>query len=193
MKRTGFFLQAARDCGYAVVDWSLLPTEHKTRELGIPVENAFLEENTLPRGTFDVVYHCEFLVHFEDPVNALRTMAAYLGPEGVLAFEVGLMAESRFWYRLTGKISLGHHLWFYSDRALTVLLDRARAGHYKNPVLWAMSVAVDPGWRACRRSSRASLCKVRNVPAVYRGTFRTSFGSPKVFVIAKPRVYARHA
>ena len=122
------FLRAARQLGYDVAGLEPHPDRAASvaRELGIPMEQAFIEDDSLPPGRFDVVYHCDLLAHFPDPFRALSSMTRLLRPGGVLCFEVGILGDiSPVWYRLIEKIGLGHHLFLYSFRSLDVLLDRA--------------------------------------------------------------------
>jgi SAM-dependent methyltransferase len=123
----GFFLAAVRPYGYEVE--GLEPSRGYNKQLevlGIPVVHAYIEDNQLPRHSFDVVYHCDLLAHFPDPIQSLSAMCELLRPGGVLCFEVGLLGGvSPFWYRLVGSIGLGPHLWLYSDRAFHILMKRA--------------------------------------------------------------------
>lgn len=124
----GFFLTSARDQGYAVVGLEPHPSRarHVMTSLGIEVEPCDLDHHTLPRNSFDVVYHCDLLSHFADPVKALQTMSDLLRPGGALCFEVGILGGiSPLWYRLIGQIGLGTHVWLYSEKALYLLLAQA--------------------------------------------------------------------
>jgi SAM-dependent methyltransferase len=124
----GFFLAAARKCGYEVwgIEANKLRAQRAQTELSLPVEAAFLEHSKLPRASFDVVYHCDLLAHFADPIGQLNRMTAFLRPGGVLCFEVGILGGvSPVWYKLVGEIGLGQHLWLYSDDALKKLLNNA--------------------------------------------------------------------
>jgi SAM-dependent methyltransferase len=124
----GFFLAAARSHGYEV--YGMEPShafDHELEALGIPVEHSFVETNCLPKHTFDVVFHCDLLAHFPDPIRSLEAMCELLTPGGVLCFEVGLLGgSSHLWYPLIGNIGLGEHLWLYSDEAFRNLMSRAR-------------------------------------------------------------------
>jgi SAM-dependent methyltransferase len=123
----GFFLTAARSLGYEVM--GLEPNRaygNRLQQLGIPVANEVVERNSLPRRSFDVVYHCDLLAHFPDPIRSLAAMCDLLSPTGVLCFEVGLLGGiSPLWYTLVGRIGLGQHLWLYSDRAFRNLMRKA--------------------------------------------------------------------
>lgn len=123
----GFFLTAARGLGYEVL--GMEPSrayDQRLEALGIPVVHTFVEDNSLPKHSFDVVYHCDLLAHFPDPTRSLSAMCGLLSPKGVLCFEVGLLGGvSHFWYPLVGNIGLGQHLWLYSDQAFQNLMRRA--------------------------------------------------------------------
>jgi SAM-dependent methyltransferase len=123
----GFFLESARARGYEVVGMEPNQSyDERLEQLGIPVTHEFLDKNSLPAHSFDVVYHCDLLAHFPDPIRSLSSMCELLRPGGVLCFEVGLLGGiSRSWYPLVGKLGLGQHLWLYSDRAFRNLMGRA--------------------------------------------------------------------
>jgi SAM-dependent methyltransferase len=123
----GFFLEAVRSHGFEVLGLEPNPAYDKMlRDRDLPVVHEFIEQNSLPRHSFDVVYHCDLLAHFPDPIQSLAAMCDLLTPSGVLCFEVGLLGGiSSSWYRLVGRIGLGQHLWLYSDPAFKTLMRRA--------------------------------------------------------------------
>jgi SAM-dependent methyltransferase len=124
----GFFLSAARSLGYEVLGMEPSRTyDQRLKAAEIPIVHAFVEDNSLPRHSFDVVYHCDLLAHFPDPIRSLSAMCELLSPKGVLCFEVGLLGGiSPSWYKLVGSIDLGPHLWLYSDRAFQSLMKSAK-------------------------------------------------------------------
>ena len=67
------FLKAARELGYDISGMDPHPgrAESVSKQLGITVEQAFVEDDAIPPGGFDVVYHCDLLSHFPDPLRAL--------------------------------------------------------------------------------------------------------------------------
>ena len=125
----GHFLHEARNLGYEAA--GLEPDPHRARlareQYQLAVHEAFLANHELPRGHFDVVYHCDMLSHFHDPVAALRSMTELLRPGGVLCFEVGILGgiDPR-WYRAVGSVGLERHIWLYSASALDRLFTEAR-------------------------------------------------------------------
>jgi len=161
----GFFLMEARARGYDVVglDAHLGRARHVSETLQIEVESCRLEDSRLPPASFDVVYHCDLLAHFSDPIAALHLMARLLRPDGVLCFEVGILGGiSPIWYRFTGGLGLGYHLWLYSGKAVYALL--AQAGlHLEHVQRFGLApravvgtVVTRLGRRAARRSDSPS-------------------------------------
>jgi SAM-dependent methyltransferase len=124
----GFSLAALRSHGYEVIGLEPSPAyDRRLQQLDIPVAHEFIENNSLPRHSFDVVYHCDLLAHFPDPIRSLASMCELLSATGVLCFEVGLLGGiSPSWYTLVGRIGLRQHLWLYSDRAFRDLMRKAR-------------------------------------------------------------------
>ena len=96
------------------------------RRTGIRVEPAFLEQDTLPPNSFDVVFHIDLLSHFIDPVKSLKSMRRLLREDGVICFEVGLFSKlSPFWHKFAGRANMPDHRWFYDERALQATLERS--------------------------------------------------------------------
>jgi SAM-dependent methyltransferase len=122
----GQFLALARARGYRVAAVEPNPESARlARQLGIDVEQALIEESTLPPRSYDVVFHIDLLSHFPDPVRALRKMAELVKPGGIVCFEVGAAALARGWYPFVGRPGYPQHLWHFSERAIYVLLQRA--------------------------------------------------------------------
>jgi SAM-dependent methyltransferase len=124
----GHFLAAATAAGYEVRGIEPHPgrARRAAARLGVAIDCAFLEAWSPHAERFDIVYHCDLLSHFPDPLGALRTMAALLRPGGVLAFEVGLLGDvAPDWYARINVLGYPQHRWLYSERSLRILLGRA--------------------------------------------------------------------
>jgi SAM-dependent methyltransferase len=123
----GYFLRAARAAGYAVAGVDANPERagQVSQSLGVEVRSGLFEELQFTH-TYDVVYHCDLLSHFPDPVAALKKMSSMLNPGGILAFEVGTLGGVHpLWYRWIGLLGYPQHRWLYSERSLQMLLDQA--------------------------------------------------------------------
>lgn len=124
---TGAFLAAARGAGFDVEGIEADATRATTaaRQSNARVRAMFFEDAEIDR-RFDLVYHCDMLAHFERPAEALQMMKKFLKPGGVLAFEVGFVADlPLFWYSWIGEIGYPQHRWLYSERSLRKLLEQA--------------------------------------------------------------------
>jgi len=124
----GYFLEEARTRGYDVcaIEAHTGRVARIRERLGVDVEHALLENARWPEGSCDIVYHCDLLSHFADPILALKRMRALLRADGVLYFEVGLAGGLRpAWYRFMATIQLPQHRWLYSEAALRSLLGRS--------------------------------------------------------------------
>lgn len=207
----GFFLSAARSFGYEVV--GMEPhggrSDRVAQSLGIRVERAFIEEDSLPPSSFDVVYHCDLLAHFPDPLKALQSMKRLLRPKGVLCFEVGILGGiSPVWYRLIGEIGLGPHLWLYSYRALASLFERSgvlveHRQHFglalgvilSRPIGVVTNRLIRPMLSALRTVGRATepekalqlKHEIENFLRYRAGRFLPNFGPATLLVVARPK------
>lgn len=155
----GDFLAAARSLGYEVagIEPHPLRAERAAARVGAEVRCARLEDVAWPRAAFDVVYHCDLLAHFPDPVGALEKMTRLLAPGGVLAFEVGLAGGLHpSWYRRIGCLGYPAHRWLYSRDSLEMLLRRAglRALHARLHGLGAEVLALQVLGTAARLGRR---------------------------------------
>ena len=124
----GHFLHAARSLGYDVAGVEANPIRaRRVRDwLGIEVRCSLLEELEWQGASFDVVYHCDLLSHFADPVGALQKMSRLLAPGGMLIFEAGTLGGLHAsWYHVVGELGFPHHRWLYSEESLRHLLKSA--------------------------------------------------------------------
>jgi SAM-dependent methyltransferase len=164
----GHFLGSAKSLGYEVAGVEPNPREARrvAERLGIEVRCSMLEELVWPHADFDVVYHCDLLSHFSNPVHALRKMAALLAPNGLLAFETGTLGEIQpFWYRWIGKLGYPQHRWLYSEKSLRALLAEAgleivRMRHFglaPAVILYRFRLIVARVRQKLRRTSKGSV------------------------------------
>lgn len=124
----GHFLRAARDVGFDVCGIELDPlrSERLRQALAVEVECATIEQAQWPPGSCDIVYHCDLLSHFPDPLLALKKMVNLLRPDGILFFEVGILGNiDQRWFDAVPESSIPRHRWFFSEPALRALLAQA--------------------------------------------------------------------
>lgn len=124
----GFFLATAKQHGFSVagIEVDAVRAHTVATKLEAEIEVAALDRSSCPDASCDVVYHCDLLSHFVDPLCALQRMRRMLRDDGVMFFEVGLVGGlSGAWYRRMPPGSWPRHRWFFDDRSLTALLSRA--------------------------------------------------------------------
>jgi SAM-dependent methyltransferase len=126
----GLFMNEARRAGYAITAVEPNPVQavFMAKTFGIQAITAALGSEALEDRRFDVVYHCNVLSHFPDPVAALALIRSRLRPGGILLMETGNFADvdPRF-YRViarTERFQLPDHLYFFGERSLRLLLER---------------------------------------------------------------------
>jgi len=160
----GWFLEAARRAGFDAsgidADADRVTT---ARRRGFEVRQGLVEDLAVDE-RFDVVFHCDLLSHFPEPIAALRRMSALTRPGGVLFFEVGLLgAPMRAWYPHIDGIGLPQHRWLYSERALGTLFLRAglRVIAHKRFGLGPSVIAA----ASLRRLARSARSLIRGAPA----------------------------
>ena len=87
---SGEFLQVLRAAGIGAT--GIEPNEAYSRwgreNLGLEIENTDWSRAHFPAGRFDAITLFHVLEHLADPVGALRRLACWLAPGGVLAVEV---------------------------------------------------------------------------------------------------------
>lgn len=122
----GAFLAEARNAGFTPygLEFNPIQAEFIRTELGIPCEESPLSTSIFDGKRFDVVYHCDVLSHFFDPVAEFRTMHELLNEDGMLVFETGNLGDvnERYYQRFL-RFQYPDHLFFFGTENLRWLLE----------------------------------------------------------------------
>ena len=121
----GFFLDEARKRGFDVfgIELNNIQADFVRRELGIPCEETPLDVCSFGTKKFDVIYHCDVISHFYDPIAEFRKIFHKLSPHGVLIFETGNFPEVKEkYYSAYSGFQFPDHLFFFGERNLRELL-----------------------------------------------------------------------
>lgn len=127
----GLLLAEARRAGFEVfgVEPNAVLAAHIREALGVDCQSEPLRPDSFGGVDFEVIYHCNVLSHFHDPVATMAGLAERLTPGGVLVFETGNYADVAPEYmeliRATERFQLPEHLYFFGRRSLERLLDAA--------------------------------------------------------------------
>jgi len=124
----GFFLDEARKKGFNSYALEINPiyTTYLKDVLNIEVDNQPLSAGVFPNLEFDVIYHCDVISHFYDPVSEFREMNKKLKKDGLLVFETGNFADvDEKYYPYYPSFQFPDHLYFFGYQNLLELLRRA--------------------------------------------------------------------
>ena len=124
----GFFLDEARKRGFDVYGIELNPVQRSfvSQDLGIPCEDKPLESCSFGERKFDVIYHCDVISHFHDPIEEFRKIYRKLKHNGLMIFETGNFGDvEEKYYSAYTRFQLPDHLFFFGEGNLRDLLDRS--------------------------------------------------------------------
>jgi len=122
----GYFLAACRNYGYDVhgLDISAWASQHATKNLGLSITVAEMDEAELSLQSFDVITVWHFLEHTPDPRKAILRAKDWLKKDGILIVDVpnheGTDARKN-WKDWVGW-SLPYHFYHFTPQTLTMLL-----------------------------------------------------------------------
>ena len=81
---------------------------------------------------FDVIYHCDVLSHFADPVKEFVAMRDMLKPGGIIVFETGNLGDlATRYYHLIDRWQYPDHLYFFSKKSLENLESAANLQRHR--------------------------------------------------------------
>lgn len=124
---SGALLAAARGQGYEVSAVELNPAQVAFIRDVLHVPCA--ESLDAVVGTFDIVYHRDVLSHFSDPIEVFEQIYDRLNPGGFHIFETGNGDFARRYERFFSTFQFPDHLFFFSPRSLSLLLERTGFDH----------------------------------------------------------------
>ena len=120
-----FLIEAAKqgfECYGA--EFNPLQADYINNNLGIPCENS-LDVFSANKIYFDIIYHCDVLSHFYDPISEFNKINSLLKPGGFVVFETGNLGDVREkYYKYIDKFQYPDHLFFFSEKNIVELLKR---------------------------------------------------------------------
>lgn len=124
----GFFLDEARKKGFDVHGIEVNPAQasHVRHTLKIPCEDKPLEISSFGEKKFDVIYHCDVISHFHDPIEEFRKINRKLNHNGLLIFETGNFGDvEEKYYSAYTRFQFPDHLFLFGESNLRDLLGRS--------------------------------------------------------------------
>lgn len=122
----GYFLDEARKRGFAChgLEFNPIQRAYITEHLLIDCEQTSLRNSSYIDEKFDLIYHCDVISHFYNPIEELGLMNHVLNIGGHLAFETGNIGEMDNEYlRYITRFQYPDHLFFYGANNLARLLE----------------------------------------------------------------------
>ncbi len=123
----GYFLDEARRAGFEVfgTEFNSIKASFIRNKLNIPCVESPLNDSIFNGRKFDIIYHCNVISHFYDPINEFKKINNRLKDGGILVFETGNVPEmEERYYKCYKKFSLPQHLFFFGGKNLKELLKR---------------------------------------------------------------------
>ena len=123
----GYFLDEARKIGFDPygIEFNPIQANFIRNELKIPCEESPLSASSFEGQSFAVIYHCDVVSHFFDPISEFETMRQRISEGGFLIFETGNLAEvNRKYYRYFPRFQYPDHLFFFSLNSVKMLLEK---------------------------------------------------------------------
>jgi SAM-dependent methyltransferase len=123
----GYFLDEARKTGFHPFGLELNPVQAGfiRTELKIPCEESPLDTSIFEGKKFDVVYHCDVIGHFFDPIADFQNMNAIMKDGAFLIFETGNLGDvDQLYFKYFQRFQYPDHLFSFSTDSLSKLLDR---------------------------------------------------------------------
>ncbi len=171
----GLFLAEAHRAGFEVcgIEPNRRLAAFIREEQGLRCSSEPLSPDSFGGADFDVIYHCNVLSHFHDPVAVTRALAERLKPGGILVFETGNYADVAPEYagliRDTERFQLPEHLYFFGRRSMERLLE---AAGLERVALVACSRVLEK-----RLPPIASRLRIRKLHDRFRHTWKYTIGA----------------
>ena len=122
----GYFLDEAKHAGFDVAGIELNGTQAEfiRSQMHIRCEEKPLDSQSFGSHKFDVVYHCDVISHFFDPVAEFHNINRKLHGGGLVVFETGNGGDiDAKYFKLIKTFQYPDHLFFFSERNIRSLLE----------------------------------------------------------------------
>ena len=175
----GYFLDEARKEGFDVygIELNSIQADFIRGVLSIPCEESPLSSSSFAGKKFDIVYHCDVVSHFYDPIEEFRNMNNALNKNGIIAFETGNLGDIKEkYFKLHTSFQYPDHLFFFGETSLTELLRMTgfqplRIHRYSILVQRWFEKLLEGCLQTYRRSERENISEDRNLPCVRTSRF----------------------
>lgn len=122
----GYFLDEARKIGFEPhgLEFNPIQSNYIRNTLKIPCEESPVNKTIFGGKLFDVIYHCDVISHFFDPISDFKKINEMLKDKSFLVFETGNLGEvDQAYFKYLSRFQYPDHLFFFSTDNLVSLLE----------------------------------------------------------------------
>lgn len=123
----GYFLNEARKKYFDVygIEFNEAQANFINKELNIPCEQSSLNVNSFNDEKFDLIYHCDVISHFYNPLTEFEKIKLKLKENGLVIFETGNIGDVDIkYFKYFTKFQYPDHLFFFSEKNIETLLEK---------------------------------------------------------------------
>lgn len=123
----GHFLDEARKIGFNPhgLEFNPIQANYIRNKIGIPCEESPLNTSIFQGKQFDVIYHCDVISHFFDPISDFKKINEIMKDDSFLIFETGNLGEvDQMYFKYFQQFQYPDHLFFFSTDNLVDLLEK---------------------------------------------------------------------
>jgi len=123
----GYFLKIAKEYGYEVYGIELNEKQAIFIQNGLNVqcESTPLSDKSFGNKKFDIIYHCDVISHFYDPIAEFVKTKSKLNNNGYIIFETGNLSDvEKKYYKYLKHFQYPDHLFFFGDKNIKILLEQ---------------------------------------------------------------------
>ncbi|HEY5587482.1 MAG TPA: class I SAM-dependent methyltransferase [Candidatus Paceibacterota bacterium] len=121
----GFFLDEAKKRKFNTFgnEISAKQCEYTKTRFNIPCVSDSFSPAIFNNKKYDIIYHCDVLSHFYNPIEEFKKMNEALNDNGLLVFETGNFGDvEKKYYKYFNSFQYPDHLFFFSDKSIKKLL-----------------------------------------------------------------------
>ena len=123
---SGEFLDEAQKNGYTSngLELNSLQASHIRNHYKIHCEESSLVDSSFKDNMFDIIYHCDVISHFFDPIEELLEINKKLKKDGLLVFETGNLGETNpKYFKSFERFMYPDHLFFFGEKSIIKILE----------------------------------------------------------------------
>ena len=123
----GYFLDEARKMGFNPygLEFNPIQANHIRNKLNIPCEESSFTTSVFDGKQFDVVYHCDVISHFFEPISDFRKINEKMKDGSFLIFETGNLGEvDQIYFKYYKLFQYPDHLFFFRTDNIIDLLEK---------------------------------------------------------------------